>query len=105
MTRATHIRKVCPILSSIKIFCKVLWKLMEAPKQIRRGTFVVGVFGGLVFSFFFNFTLKGPNFVKVKCNSSVLSNFYYCDLFFFPPFLFFHRNQLCAAIFLGECME
>lgn len=34
---ATHIRKVCPILSSIKIFCKVLWKLIEAPKEIEGG--------------------------------------------------------------------
>ena len=39
MVWATHIRKVCPILSSIKIFCKVLWKLMEAPKRLRGGLF------------------------------------------------------------------
>lgn len=72
MTRATHIRKVCPILSSIKIFCKVLWKLMEAPKQIRRGTFVVCFLLCFFFFLFLNLKLKGPNSVKVKCNSSAV---------------------------------
>lgn len=97
MTRATHIRKVCPIFSSIKIFCKVLWKLMEAPKQTRRGTFVVGLF--LVS--FFSPELKGPNFVKVKCNSPVVLNFYYCHFFFFPQDLdlceFFFPRRTCGV--------
>lgn len=103
MTRATHIRKVCPIFSSIKIFCKVLWKLMEAPKQTRRGTFVEDFFGcRLRFVFFLK--LKGPNFVKVECKSYVVLNFYYCD--FSPSTLFFfHGNQFCMACSLGECME
>jgi len=64
MTRATHIRKVCPILSSVKIFCKVLWKLMEAPKQIRRGTFVVGVFW--VCFFFKKLQVERAKFCKGK---------------------------------------
>lgn len=102
MTRATHIRKVCPIFSSIKIFCKVLWKLMEAPKQTRRGTFVVGFLWLWVWFGFFNLKLKGPNFVKVNCNSSVVLNFYYCGFF---NFLFIHRNQFCVAFSLGECVE
>lgn len=54
---------------------------------------------------FFSPELKGPNFVKVKCNSSVVLNFSYCHFFFVSFYFFSHRIWVCVAFPLGEHVE